>query len=68
MTQTVNVPRKQADLIRAELVRRLGLNPEQVVDGSLVLNWDAAGARVEWRGMVTLTSDEAADLFQSTLG
>ena len=63
----VNVPEEQAKRVQAELVKRLGLNPDQIVAGSLVLHWDSLAASVEWRGLVTLSADDAAEILAASL-
>jgi hypothetical protein len=67
MAQTVTIPKAQADAVRAEIVRRFGINPEHVVAGSLVMDWDSEDASIRWEGRISLAADEAADLFTAAL-
>lgn len=65
---TITIPASRADKVRAELTRRLHIDPTQVVAGSLVMHWDSDGGRVEWRGVAHLADDEVVDILAATLG
>ena len=58
----LSVPKEIGERILADVVRVLGLKPEHIVDGSLTMEWDHDGARVQWQGAASLSSEVAATL------